>query len=91
MCALTHRKLAVMINLCLYLQATDHGGKSSQTIVEVTVIPGPNTRSPMFQQNVYRVTVSEGAPINSSVATILVNIPFNILFLYGVFTDWWNI
>lgn len=53
-------------------QATDNGGKSSQTIVEVSVIPGPNTRSPTFPKNIYQVSVSEGAPINSSVATIIV-------------------
>lgn len=55
-------------------QATDHGGKSSQTIVEVTVVPGPNTRSPVFPQTTYQVTVSEGAPINSSVTTITVSV-----------------
>lgn len=55
------------------VQATDTGGKSSQTIVEVTVVPGPNTRSPVFQQNNYDVNVSEGASINSTVATILVS------------------
>lgn len=54
------------------LQATDAGGKSSQTIVEVTVVPGPNTQSPQFPQSVYEVSVSEGAPINSTVATITV-------------------
>lgn len=56
------------------VQATDTGGKSSQTIVEVSVVPGPNTRSPVFQQNTYDVNVSEGASINSTVATITVSI-----------------
>ncbi|XP_014233945.1 cadherin-99C isoform X2 [Trichogramma pretiosum] len=52
------------------VQATDNGGRYSQTIVEVNVVPGPNTRSPVFQQHVYEVQVSEGASINSTVATI---------------------
>lgn len=60
------------------MQATDYGGKSSQTIVEVTVVPGPNTRSPVFHQSSYQITVSEGAPINSSVATIMVS--YNLMY-----------
>ncbi|XP_047001442.1 cadherin-99C [Schistocerca americana] len=57
------------------VQATDKGGKYSQTIVEVNVVPGPNTRSPVFEQQTYEVQVSEGAPINSTVATIIANDP----------------
>jgi protocadherin-15 len=56
----------------MYLQATDSGGKYSQTIVEVTVVPGPNTRGPVFENPVYEVQVSEGASINSTVTTITV-------------------
>jgi protocadherin-15 len=56
------------------VQASDNGGRYSQTIVEVNVIPGPNTRSPVFQQQVYEVQVSEGASLNSTVATITVSI-----------------
>lgn len=52
------------------VQATDTGGKYTQTIVEVNVVPGPNTRSPVFKENTYEVTVSEGAAINSTVTTI---------------------
>lgn len=62
------------LKLAFFVKATDSGGKSSQTIVEVTVIPGPNTRSPVFQETTYHVTISEGAPINSSVATIGVSL-----------------
>jgi len=40
------------------LQATDKGGKSSQSIAEVTVTPGPNKRSPVFSQPVYDLQVS---------------------------------
>lgn len=58
-------------------QATDSGGKYGQTIVEVNVIPGPNTRSPVFKQSVYEVTVSEGAALNSTVATISVSNMFS--------------
>ncbi|PNF18966.1 hypothetical protein B7P43_G12884 [Cryptotermes secundus] len=52
------------------VQATDTGGKYSQTIVEVTVVPGPNTRGPIFENPVYEVQVSEGASINSTVTTV---------------------
>lgn len=55
------------------VQATDRGGLHSQTIVEVTVLPGPNTKAPEFQQPVYEVQVSEGASINSTVATVIVS------------------
>lgn len=71
----TMRKLNAGEQYSITVQATDKGGKYSQTIVEVNVIPGPNTRSPVFQQPVYEVQVSEGASINSTVATITVSIP----------------
>ena len=69
------------------VQATDNGGRYSQTIVEVNVVPGPNTRSPVFQQQVYEVQVSEGASINSTVATIIVSWTFYVYFIqiYCVF------
>jgi protocadherin-15 len=59
--------------MVIYLQATDTGGKYSQTIVEVTVVPGPNTRGPVFENPVYEVQVSEGASINSTVTTVNVS------------------
>jgi hypothetical protein len=59
--------------VAIYLQATDTGGKYSQTIVEVTVVPGPNTRGPVFENPVYEVQVSEGASINSTVTTVNVS------------------
>lgn len=68
------RKLNAGEQYSITVQATDKGNKYSQTIVEVNVIPGPNTRSPVFQQPVYEVQVSEGASINSTVATITVSI-----------------
>lgn len=68
------RKLNAGEQYSITVQATDKGGKYSQTIVEVNVIPGPNTRSPVFQQPVYEVQVSEGASINSTVTTITVSI-----------------
>nr|XP_014277946.1 cadherin-99C-like isoform X1 [Halyomorpha halys] len=63
-------KLTAGEQYSITVQATDAGGKSSQTIVEVNIVPGPNTRSPVFKESNYEVTVSEGAPINSTVATI---------------------
>ncbi|KAH0819236.1 hypothetical protein GEV33_003555 [Tenebrio molitor] len=58
----------------LTVQATDKGGLYSQAIVEVTISPGPNTQSPIFEQSVYDIEVSEGATINSTVATITVRV-----------------
>lgn len=69
----------------LTVQATDTGGLYSQAIVEVTVSPGPNTQSPVFEQSVYEIEVSEGATINSTVSTVLVNI-FRSRELFMVFS-----
>lgn len=80
----TTGKLIAGEQYSITVQATDTGGKSSQTIVEVTVVPGPNTRSPVFQQNNYDVNVSEGASINSTVATILAVDPENDPVSYSI-------
>lgn len=66
------------------VQATDTGGLHSQTIVEVTISPGPNTRSPQFQQYVYDVEVSEGASINSAVVTVTAIDPENDPVSYSI-------
>ncbi|CAH1132181.1 unnamed protein product [Ceutorhynchus assimilis] len=55
----------------LTVQAKDPGGLYSQAIVEVTVSPGPNTEAPVFEQSIYDLEVSEGATINSTVATLV--------------------
>jgi len=52
------------------VQATDSGGLYTQSIVEVVVIAGPNTKSPVFSQSSYEVTVSEGSPINTTVISL---------------------
>ncbi|XP_012058840.1 PREDICTED: protocadherin-15 [Atta cephalotes] len=78
------RKLNAGEQYSITVQATDKGGKYSQTIVEVNVIPGPNTRSPVFQQPVYEVQVSEGASINSTVATITATDPENDPVSYSI-------
>ncbi|XP_043486024.1 cadherin-99C isoform X1 [Polistes fuscatus] len=78
------RKLNAGEQYSITVQATDKGGKYSQTIVEVNVIPGPNTRSPVFQQPVYEVQVSEGASINSTVATITAVDPENDPVSYSI-------
>ncbi|XP_059470524.1 cadherin-99C isoform X3 [Neocloeon triangulifer] len=57
------------------VQATDKGGRSSQGIVEVTVIPGPNTHRPRFTQTVYEAEVSEGAALNATVLTVTATDP----------------
>ncbi|XP_020300049.1 cadherin-99C isoform X1 [Pseudomyrmex gracilis] len=78
------RKLNAGEQYSITVQATDKGGKYSQTIVEVNVIPGPNTRSPVFQQPVYEVQVSEGASINSTVTTITAIDPENDPVSYSI-------
>lgn len=70
----TVSKLNAGEQFSLTVQATDSGGLYSQAIVEVTISPGPNTQSPIFEQSVYDIEVSEGATINSTVATITVGI-----------------
>lgn len=52
------------------VQASDIGNLHSQTIVEVNVIPGPNTKPPKFNKSSYDVQVSEGAEINSTVTVV---------------------
>ncbi|XP_030756707.1 cadherin-99C [Sitophilus oryzae] len=68
----------------LTVQATDSGGLYSQAIVEVTVSPGPNTEAPVFEQSVYDIEVSEGATINSTVATLLAVDPEGDPVLYSI-------
>ncbi|XP_018318616.1 cadherin-99C [Agrilus planipennis] len=67
----TNEKLNAGEQYSLTIQAMDSGGLYSQTIVEVTVTPGPNTQSPVFEQSVYDIEISEGATINSTVATVV--------------------
>ncbi|KAF5300091.1 hypothetical protein FQA39_LY11283 [Lamprigera yunnana] len=68
----------------LTVKATDKGGLNNQVIVEVTVSPGPNTKSPVFEQAVYDIEVSEGATINSTVATIIAVDPENDPVTYSI-------
>lgn len=78
------RKLNAGEQYSITVQATDSGGKHSQVIVEVNVLPGPNTRSPVFRQPVYEVQVSEGASINSTVASIVAVDPENDPVSYSI-------
>ena len=48
------------------IMATDGSGASSQTIVEVTVTPGPNVRPPYFDKRVYDVQVSGAVTVQCS-------------------------
>lgn len=56
----------------LTIQATDLARTSSQAILEVNVIPGPNKQPPIFDETNYNVEVSEGVVLNSSIITIKV-------------------
>ena len=48
------------------IKATDASGSSSQTIVEVTVTPGPNIRPPYFDKLVYDVQVTKNQMVHFS-------------------------
>lgn len=66
------------------VQATDSGNLYSQRIVEVIVIAGPNTKSPVFSQPSYEVTVSEGSPINTTVISLKAIDPENDPVTYSI-------
>lgn len=66
------------------IQATDSGGLYTQSIVEVIVIAGPNTKSPVFSQSSYEVTVSEGSPINTTVIPLKATDPENDPVTYSI-------
>ncbi len=53
-----------------FVQATDGGGRSSQAVVDVVVVPGPNVRPPTFSKELFEVSVSEA----SSIGTAIVNL-----------------
>ncbi|XP_076361953.1 cadherin 99C isoform X2 [Tachypleus tridentatus] len=57
------------------VQATDSGGRFTQSILDVIVIPGPNTRGPKFEKGTYEVQVSEGASVDSAVLPLLAEDP----------------
>ncbi|KAK7603537.1 hypothetical protein V9T40_003536 [Parthenolecanium corni] len=77
-------KLSAGEQYSITVQATDNGGKYSQTIVEVIVVPGPNTRSPVFQQPVYDVVVSEGVSVNTTVTSVYAVDPENGPVTYSI-------
>ncbi|XP_063243672.1 cadherin-99C isoform X2 [Bacillus rossius redtenbacheri] len=68
----------------IFIRAADAGGMSSQNVVEVAVVPGPNTRSPVFQQPTYQLEVSEGVSVNSSIATVTAVDPENDPVTYSI-------
>lgn len=80
----TNGRLLAGEQYSITVQATDIGGLSSQAIVEVTVMPGPNTKPPKFSTSIYEVQVSEGADINSTVAVIHAEDPENDPVTYSI-------
>lgn len=66
------------------VQASDRGGMSSQTIIEVLVTRGPNLRPPKFTRPVYEVQISEGAEINSTVVVVHADDPENETISYSI-------
>ncbi|XP_065211081.1 cadherin-99C isoform X2 [Planococcus citri] len=77
-------KLSAGEQYSITVQATDKGGKYSQTIVEVVVTPGPNTRGPVFEQPVYDVVVSEGVSINTTVTSVHARDPESGPVIYSI-------
>lgn len=63
-------------NYTFTVTATDGGGLSDESIVEVTVL-NVNDHQPRFEQDVYTVAIDEGD--YSSSAVFLLNVSFQIL------------
>lgn len=80
----TQGRLVTGERYSLTVQASDIGNLYSQAIVEVTVIPGPNTKPPKFVKTVYEVQVSEGADINSTVTVVKAEDPESDPVLYVI-------
>lgn len=80
----TRGKLSAGEQYSITVQATDIGSLYSQTIIEVTVTPGPNTKPPKFVQPVYEVQISEGAEINSTVISVKAEDPENDPIRYSI-------
>lgn len=80
----TKGKLIAGEHYSITLQATDTGGLSSQSIVEVYVTPGPNIRPPKFTKHIYEVQISEGAEINTTVLTVHAEDPENETISYSI-------
>ncbi|KAK7080227.1 hypothetical protein SK128_015764 [Halocaridina rubra] len=57
------------------VRATDKGGLSGQSIIEVNVNRGPNTGGPVFTLPRYSSAVSEGAAPNSAILTLTASDP----------------
>lgn len=59
----------------LTVRATDGGGLFSETNLLVTVVAGPNTKPPTFEQSVFEAQVNESAKINSTVVVVQADDP----------------
>lgn len=80
----TKGKVTAGEHYSITVQATDAGGLSSQSIVEVYVTPGPNIRPPKFSKLVYEVHISEGAEINSTIVSVHAEDPENETISYTI-------
>ena len=70
--------------LNLIIRATDGGGLYSETSLLVTVVAGPNTKPPVFTQNVYEANVNESAKINTTVVVVQADDPETDPVLYSL-------
>jgi protocadherin-15 len=61
--------------LSVTVRATDGGGLYSDTILVVNVTAGPNTKPPLFSENIYEVRVNESEKINTTILTVTAEDP----------------
>ncbi|CAG0884506.1 unnamed protein product [Darwinula stevensoni] len=66
------------------VQARDGGGRTTQTIVEILVSPGPNTGGPNFSTQFYEISVSEGAQPGSTILSLRADDPERESVSYGL-------
>jgi protocadherin-15 len=77
-------KLVAGEQYSITVQATDSGNKISQSILDVFVLPGPNTEGPVFLKDRYEVEISEGISVYSTVITLQAIDPENDPIAYSL-------
>lgn len=68
----------------LTILVTDSSGKSTQGILEVVVVRGPNTGGPVFPKERYEIEISEGISVGSTVITLKATDPENDPVKYSI-------
>lgn len=68
----------------LTVNARDGGNKTSHTILDVSIIPGPNTGGPVFEKEAYQTQISEGASLHSPVIDLMAIDPDGDAITYSI-------